>query len=62
MLDYLTIQKFAAESGYTEKDVRAKINAGNWRLGEVWRKAPDGRILIHVPGYEDWADRAVGDR
>lgn len=57
MLDYLTIPKFAAESGYTEDAVRAKINTGVWLQDDVWRKAPDGRILIIVRGYHAWVER-----
>ncbi len=49
---YLTIQKFASESGYTPAAVQAKIKDGIWPEGTVWRKAPDGRILIDSLGYE----------
>lgn len=56
MLRYLTIPKFAAESGYTEDAIRSKIRDGVWADGEVWKKAPDGRILIDVQGYEKWVE------
>lgn len=62
MIRYLTIGKFAAESGYTEKAVRAKIYDGTWPEGQVWRKAEDGRILIDVRGYEEWVETGVGLR
>jgi hypothetical protein len=39
MLRYLTIGKFAEESGYSEDAVRAKIKTGVWLEGIVWRKA-----------------------
>lgn len=51
---YLTIMKFAAESGYTEDAVRNKIKNGVWLEQVVWLKAPDGRILIDVKGYMAW--------
>lgn len=57
MIRYLTISKFAAESGYTEKAIRAKIHDGAWPEG-VWLKAADGRILIDVKGYEEWVETA----
>ncbi len=62
MIRYLTIGKFAAESGYTEKAVRAKIYDGTWPEGKVWRKAEDGRILIDVRGYEEWVETGMGLR
>lgn len=36
MLRFVTIAKFAAESGYTEKAIRGKIYDGTWNQGEVW--------------------------
>lgn len=53
---YLTVRKFAAESGYSEDATRSKIKRGEWREGEVWKKAPDGRVLIIVEGYERWVE------
>ncbi|TRO38591.1 excisionase [Pseudomonas sp. ALS1131] len=53
---YMTVRKFAVESGYTEDAIRSKIRDGIWRLGEVWIRAPDGRTLIDVEGYEKWVE------
>jgi hypothetical protein len=55
MVRFVTIDKHALESGYTEHAIRAKIRDGIWREGEVWVKAPDGRILIDAEGYDAWA-------
>lgn len=55
-MKYVTVRKFAAESGYTEDAIRSKIRDGIWRLGEIWIKAPDGRTLIDVEGYESWVE------
>lgn len=54
-LRHVTIKKFASESGYSEDAVRSKIDKGVWLEGFVWIKAPDGRILIDLEGYEKWA-------
>jgi hypothetical protein len=54
MLRWLTIEKFSAESGYTPDAVRSKIKRGDWLEGQVWIKAPDGRILMDTRGYESW--------
>jgi hypothetical protein len=56
VLPYLTIGKFAAESGYSEDAIRAKIKTGVWLEGVVWKKSPDGRVLISTRGYELWVD------
>ena len=48
---YVTIQRFTEESGYTENAIRTKIRDGIWRYERVWVKAPDGRNLIDVEGY-----------
>ena len=53
---YMTVRKFASESGYTEDAIRSKIRDGIWRLGEIWHKAPDGRTLIDMEGYETWVE------
>ncbi|WP_177344971.1 hypothetical protein [Pseudomonas sp. NFACC04-2] len=51
---YLTIRKFANEVGYTEAAIRSKIADGTWIEDQVWRRAPDNRILIDVHGFEEW--------
>ncbi|NAO52414.1 excisionase [Pseudomonas syringae] len=53
---YMTIRKFASESGYSEDAIRSKIRDGIWRLGEIWYRAPDGRTLIDMEGYESWVE------
>lgn len=53
---YVLISKFAADSGYSEKAVRRKIEEGVWIEGRQWRRAPDGRILVDVEGVERWVE------
>ena len=55
MLRLFTIEKFSEESGYSPDAIRSKIKGGDWLEGQVWIKAPDGRILIDTEGYEAWA-------
>jgi len=59
MTRYMTIPKFAESSGYTEDAIRTKIRDGIWPQDEVWKKAPDGRNLIDVQGYEKWVETGV---
>ena len=56
MLRYLTISKFANESGYSQNAIRSKIHDGIWREGREWKRAPDGRVLIDVDGYHRWVE------
>lgn len=51
---YVRISLAAVITGYTEKAIRRKIADGVWREGAVWRKAPDGSILISIKGYTEW--------
>jgi hypothetical protein len=56
MLRYVTIPKFAEQSGYTEDAIRTKIRDGIWAEGKIWIKAPDNRVLIDVEGYREWVE------
>lgn len=56
---FVTVEKFGDFSGYTPDAVRSKIKRGDWLEGAVWVKAPDGRILIDIEGYEQWASVAT---
>jgi hypothetical protein len=53
---YVTIDLFSAISGYSEKAVRRKIEEGFWLEGRVFKRAPDGRVLIDLEGYETWVE------
>jgi hypothetical protein len=57
MLKYVTIKKFSEFSGYTDDAVRTKIRDNVFREGLEWHKAPDGRSLIDLEGYESWVER-----
>jgi hypothetical protein len=56
MLRYVTISKFSTESGYSEDAIRTKIRDGIWPENKVWKKAPDGRVLISTEGYDEWVE------
>lgn len=59
MIRHVTIAKAAAETGYSEDAIRSKIKRGEWLQDVVWIKAPDGRTLIDLEGYEQWATGAA---
>lgn len=51
---FVTIRKFHELTGYTEVATRSKIGRGDWLQDYVWRKAPDGRVLMDMEGFEKW--------
>ena len=53
---YVTLDKFAAETGYTAKAIEIKIARGVWIEGRQFRRAPDGRVLVDMQGYEKWVE------
>ena len=54
MTRFQTIKELADQTGYSEAAIRSKISRGDWPEEEVWVRAPDGRILIDVNGFESW--------
>jgi hypothetical protein len=49
-------KKFSDLTGYTEEAIRHKMKDGTWPQGRVWKKGPDGRLLINVQEYDKWID------
>jgi hypothetical protein len=47
--------KFEQLTGYTEKAVRRKIEAGVWLEGYEVDRAANGDITVYMPGYYRWA-------
>jgi hypothetical protein len=43
-------------TGYSVKAMERKIERGDWQEGKVWRRAPDGHIVIDIVGYQKWVD------
>jgi hypothetical protein len=43
-------------TGYSVKAMERKIERGDWLEGKVWKRAPDGRIVIDVLGYQRWVE------
>ncbi len=61
MIKYKTINQFSLESGYTEKAIRCKIQKGQWN-DQVIVKAPDGRMLISIEGYNEWVENKINSK
>lgn len=43
-------------TGYTVKAMERKMERGDWQEGKVWRRAPDGRVMIDLQGYQRWVE------
>lgn len=56
MIKYVTIEKFAELTGYTDKAVRDKMYKGVFVRGKHYQKAPDGRVLINLEEYQKWVE------
>jgi hypothetical protein len=56
VIDWITVPRFCALTGYTDDAVRSKISQGVWREGTIWTKAPDNRVLISQIGYDLWVE------
>lgn len=53
---FVTIGLAEALTGYTKDAIQTKISRGIWIEGREWRRAPDGRVLIDMRGYEKWVE------
>lgn len=53
-LRYVTITLASIYTGYSARAIEAKIARDDWREGREYRRAPDGRILIDLQGYQRW--------
>lgn len=53
---WVLINRFAEITGYSEDAVRHKVKNGTWSQGRIWRKAPDGRILVNLEEFERWVE------
>ena len=53
---YVLLNMAAQMTGYTVKAMERKIERGDWIEGKVWLRAPDGRILIDMLGFQRWVE------
>jgi hypothetical protein len=53
---YVLLPVAEAITGYTIKAIERKIERGDWIEGKIWIRAPDGRILLNIQGFEKWVE------
>lgn len=54
---YVLLELAKAITGYTVKAMERKIERGDWVENREYRRAPDGRILVDLVGYQRWVER-----
>lgn len=59
---YVTAEVASAVTGYTPKAMERKRQDGVWLEGREWVRAPDGRILYDLEGYERWVEQGQASR
>lgn len=53
---WVVISKLTELTGYSDDAIRAKKKRGDWAEGRHWRKAPDNRVIFHVPSIQAWME------
>ena len=53
---YVLLPVANAITGYSVKAMERKIERGDWPEGKLWKRAPDGHILIDMMGYQRWVE------
>jgi hypothetical protein len=53
---YVLLHLATVLTGYSVKAMQRKIERGDWAECKVWRRAPDGRVMIDLVGYQKWAE------
>lgn len=56
---FVLVEKAAELTGYSRSAIEAKIAKGQWVEGREWVKAPDGRRMVSMKGYEEWVLRGL---
>lgn len=52
---YVTLSMAEVVTGYSARALESKIQRGDWAEEREYVRAPDGRILVDIVGYEKWA-------
>ncbi|MDB6084834.1 MAG: hypothetical protein JWN43_2715 [Gammaproteobacteria bacterium] len=53
---YVLLPLASVLTGYSVKAMTRKIERGDWQEDKLWRRGPDGRILIDMAGYQKWVE------
>lgn len=53
---YVTQEVASLATGYSVKAIERKREDGVWVEGREWIRAPDGRPLISIEGFNRWVE------
>jgi hypothetical protein len=56
-VDWVTRERLSELTRYSIAGIDRKRQSGVWLEGEIWKRAPDNRILYSIKGYNEWAAR-----
>lgn len=56
---YVLLSLAATVTGYSVKAMERKIEKGDWIQGKVWRRAPDGHVVIDLVGFQKWIENTT---
>jgi hypothetical protein len=55
--EWVTVQKAAAMSGYTDVALRQKCTKGHLQQGVHWKRGLDNRVLINVKAFNHFLNK-----
>lgn len=55
-LGWIKLKRFEQLTGYSANAVHCKRKKGVWKEGDIWRKAPDGNVLVHFESFQKWVE------
>jgi hypothetical protein len=57
---YVTLELAELCTGYTVRAMQSKIGRGDWIENREYVRAPDGRLLVDLEGYDRWVQQKKG--
>lgn len=51
---WVLINVVVEATGYSDDAIRAKLKRGEWVKEQLWRKAPDNRLVFNLPRIQAW--------
>jgi len=55
--DWITVQKAAAMSGYTDVALKQKCRRGQLTQNVHWKRGLDNRVMINVKAFNDFLNK-----
>lgn len=56
---WVTVERAAVQTGYSEDSIRHKIQCGLWVEGVEWKWADDHRQMVNLQAVDRWVERST---